>query len=82
MNGIQNDLPIALCRDAADAIEKGYNYTRPEYLPARIVKAVVVQDGTESGRSTVDIIFEDEKGQKHVTMLTGRLVQILSRMTL
>lgn len=81
MNGIQNDLPITICRDAEDAVERGYNYRRPEYLPARISQAVVVLNGTESGRATVDFIMEDEKGQKYIVMLTARLLQVLGEMT-
>ena len=81
MNGLQNDLPIVLCKDAEDAVERGYNYRRPEYLPARINQAVVVLNGTESGRATVDFVMEDEKGQKHVVMLTARLLQVLAETT-
>ena len=81
MNGIQNDLPITICADPTDAIAQGYVYCPPDYLPARLEKAVVVHNGTVEGRSTVDLLFTDESGQKHVVMLTGRLIQMLAEVT-
>jgi hypothetical protein len=79
ITGFQNDLLMVICQDADHATAKGYNYSQPEYKAARIEKVVIVQSGTEMGRSTVDFIFVDETGQKHVVMVTGRLVQMLAR---
>lgn len=72
---IQNTLSIAVAKNAADAIAQGFNYKEPEYKSIEIEKVVVVEDGTMSGRSTVDLILKDESGQKYVVMLTGRLLK-------
>ena len=74
--GPQNNLAIVVCQDAADAIAKGYDYASKgrEYKPIEISQAVVVRNGTESGKPTVDFVLTDETGQKYVVMLTGALV--------
>jgi hypothetical protein len=74
-NAVQNILTIAVCKDAAEATRQGYFYRPPVYLPIRISKVVVVEKGTKSGNATVDLILEDEKGQKFVCMLTGALLR-------
>lgn len=72
--GMQSDLNIRICASAQEAIDKGFVYRAPEYKPARLVQAVVVRNGTVEGNATVDLVFEDEDGQKHVVMLTQRLL--------
>lgn len=75
--GPQNNLSVVICQDAADAIARGYDYARApagEYKPIKISQAVVVRNGTEAGRPTVDFVLTDETGQKYVVMLTGALV--------
>lgn len=73
---IHNALNIAICKDADEAIERGFNYRAPEYLSMRIDQAVVVRNGTEAGKPTVDLIMVDPAtGQKYVAMLTGALVK-------
>jgi hypothetical protein len=68
-------LDVAVCYDAADAIDKGYMYRNPEYKAAVLKKAVVVQHGTMAGNATVDLIFEDSDGQKHVALITAALLR-------
>jgi hypothetical protein len=76
--GVQSSLAITVCKDAAEAIDKGLSYHRPTYLPIEIVKAVVVQNGTQSGNPSVDLILVDEKGQHYAMMITGRLLKMLT----
>lgn len=77
--GPQQHLKITVCSDAADAVAQGFNYSaEPErYKPIEIERAVVVQNGTEGGNSTVDFILKDQTGQRFVVMLTGRLLKLL-----
>ena len=72
--GVSTELAVTICDDPSDATEKGYFYRPPVYLPIRINKAVVVRKGTEGGKSTVDLIMEDEKGQKYVCMIPHALL--------
>ena len=72
--GVMNHLDIVVCKDADDAISKGYVYRAP-IKGAEIEKVVVVQEGTEGGNSTVDLLIRDEEGNQFVIMLTGRLVK-------
>lgn len=75
MNGLHNHLNIAVCKDATDAVSRGFDYKRPGYEPIRIVQVVVVENGTEGGNPTVDLVMQDERGQKYVAMVTGRLMK-------
>ena len=75
--GLQKHLDFVVCKDAHEAIAQGFVYQRPDYLPLEIMKAVVVQDGTEAGNPTVDLVLVDEKGQRYVLMITGRLLKAL-----
>lgn len=74
---VTHNLEISICEDAADAVDRGFHYTHPEYTGLRIEKAVVVQKGTTEGHSTVDLVLVDETGKKFVTMITGRLLAAL-----
>ena len=53
-------------------------YREPEYEAAILNSAVVVGNGTEKGNATVDLIFVDKKGQKHIAMITGGLMRMLN----
>lgn len=68
-------LTIDVCADASDATRKGYLYRPPVFKGLRIDKVVVVRNGTMTGLPTVDLVLEDEHGQKYVTMTTGRLLR-------
>lgn len=68
-------LPIQI----ADSPKDAPNYKRmPAFKGATITNAIVVLKGTVEGRSTVDIQFEDEGGNKFVSMITGSLVKQLA----
>jgi hypothetical protein len=70
MNLGTNDLNVVLY----DTPLMAPTYRKPEYKPANLTIAGVVGDGTVDGNPTVDLIFEDESGQKYVAMLTGNLI--------
>lgn len=69
-----NDLNLLL----SDSPDEAPKYDKPEYRLANLTTAHVVGRGTASGNPTVDFIFEDERGQKYVAMLTGGLVENLA----
>lgn len=72
-----NTLAIEIMQSPDQAVDAGYVYRSPEYLPVNIDKTVVVRQGTVDGGATVDIIFKDAKGQKYVTMITANLLRSL-----
>lgn len=45
---------------------------------AKILKVIIIKNGTESGSDTIDIQFEDDNGQKYVAMTTGRLLKVIA----
>jgi hypothetical protein len=47
----------------------------PAVKPIEINQVVVVRNGTQSGRPTVDIVLQDETGQRFVCMVTGALLK-------
>jgi hypothetical protein len=71
----QNHLSIHICEDAKDAIKRGHIYREPVYNEAMIEKIVVVKNGTEAGKSTVDITMIDKDGKRYVAMITGALLR-------
>lgn len=76
MFGIQTHLALVICDSPEDAVAKGFDYKTEK--PVEIQQAVIVRNGTESGRSTVDLIIVDEKGNKFVVMLTGSIIQMIA----
>ena len=74
MFGIMNHLDVVVCKDADEASQKGFDYGS-EFKAVEIEKVVVVEDGTQSHRSTVDLLFKDKDGNKYVVMLTGALLK-------
>lgn len=76
-NPLHNSLSVAICEDAADAIASGYDWksVTPAVKPIEIKKVVVVRKGTKAGSPTVDILLEDETGQRFVCMVTGALLK-------
>ena len=74
MFGIIDHLNIAICRDVDDAIAQGYVYRSP-MKPLNVAKVVVVRNGCESGRVTVDFLCADEQGGQYHFMITSRLLQ-------
>lgn len=74
MFGVNQSLAVVVCEDADDAINKGFLY-REGFTGVHIDKVVVVRKGTEAGKSTVDFILKDEKGNQYVVMVTGALLK-------
>lgn len=77
MFGVMTSMKVAVVEDAAEAIEQGFNYTDGDYKAVEIVQAIVVRNGTEAGRPSVDFILQDEDGNKYVVLLTGALLKAL-----
>lgn len=75
MFGIMQHLNIVMCEDADDAQNKGYIYVDGSYKAVEIDTVVVVKNGTETGKPTVDIILKDQEGNKMVVMVTGNLLK-------
>lgn len=76
-NAITQAVTIAVCEDASDATRQGYFYRPPIFKPIQLEKVVVVKNGTEGGRPTVDFVLQDETSQKFVFMITGSLLRSL-----
>lgn len=73
---IHDNLVITICKDASDAIRQGFHYREPVFKSMQIERVVVVQNGTESGKPTVDLILVDPAtGQKYVALVTGALLK-------
>ena len=73
---IHDSLHITICEDASDATRQGFHYREPVFKSMAIERVVVVQNGTESDKPTVDLILVDPAtGQKFVAMLTGALLK-------
>jgi len=66
-------------KDADEATDYGFNYNEWDTRPNTIVAtdAVIVRNGTVQGRPTIDLISVDAQGNKHVVMLTGRLLHAI-----
>lgn len=77
MFGVQHHLPFEVCRNAKEATQRGHFYRPPVFKPIQITNVVIVQDGTEAGKPTVDIVLQDESGQKYVVMITAALLKSL-----
>lgn len=76
-NPLTLHLDITICEDAADAVAKGFDHgtAKPPVLPIEVKQVVVVRNGTETGKPTVDFVLEDANGQRYVFMITGRLLK-------
>lgn len=73
----QNHVRLIICENAQDAIDKGYVYREPDYKGAVLETIVVVRGGMESGKSSVDLVFKDESGQRHVALLPTTLLKMI-----
>jgi len=66
------DLKIKICNSP----EEAPNYREQKgFTSVKWEEAIIVRNGTEEGRTTVDLILKDEKGNKYIAMITGRIVQ-------
>lgn len=71
-----NVLPIKI----VDSVEEAPNWARDfiDVRAAEIEQTIIVRNGTESGGSTVDIVFKDVEGNQFVAMTTGTIIQMLA----
>lgn len=77
MFGVMHQLTVVICKDAEEAIEKGYVYNNDngDTKAVEIETVVVVHNGTQAGNATVDLVLKDADGKKYVVMLTGNLLK-------
>lgn len=68
-----NTLEIIICDNPKEA--PNYNEDGKGFKPVNLLKAIIVRNGTAGGNSTVDLQFENEKGERFITMLTGALLK-------
>lgn len=71
-------LKVSVYADSQAAIDAERVYRAPEYNAITIDEAVVVQNGTQGGNATVDLLLRDEKGNKFVVMITNNLLQTIN----
>lgn len=78
-NPITRHLSITICNDSDEATAQGFDWgarkANEEVLPIEVKQVVVVRKGTKEGNPTVDFVLEDERGQRYVFMVTGRLLR-------
>jgi hypothetical protein len=67
-----------LAIELSDSPSEAPSYKLPEHRLAKLVSARIVGRGTVNGEPTVDLIFEDENGQKFVAMKTGNIMIMLA----
>ncbi len=67
-------LEISICNSPEEAVQKGHVYHHG-FTALTLKSAVVVQNGTVAGNSTVDLVFEDSSGNKYVAMTTMNLLK-------
>jgi hypothetical protein len=72
-----NAINMHVFQDADEATGYGFNYNEWDKRPTAGVAtdAVIVRNGTVQGLPTIDLISTDAQGNKHVVMLTGRLLK-------
>lgn len=77
VNPLHSHLQVSICDDAQDAIAKGFDWkaAQPAVKPIEITQVVVVRNGTQTGKPTVDLVLTDDTGQRFVCMLTGVLLK-------
>lgn len=74
-----NSINMHVFQDADEATGYGFNYNEWDKHPERITAtdAVIVLNGTVRGLPTIDLVCVDEHGNKHVMLITGRLLQVV-----
>lgn len=67
-----NSIQIKIC----DSIEDAPNYNKlGGYQAVSLKELIIVKKGTVGGNDTIDLIFEDEEGNKFVSMITAKLLK-------
>lgn len=60
------------------SVDEAPSYSPKEYTGAELVEAAIIKNGTHGGNPTVDLIFVDNKGNKFVAMITGKLLKSIT----
>ena len=69
-----NSVNIKIC----DTVEDAPNYKKMGgYTSLSIGDFVIVGQGRQSGRPTIDVLLTDDEGKRYVAMITGTLVEML-----
>lgn len=68
-------ITMKIFRSPEEATEAGYVYREPKYKPVEITTAVIVGNGTVSGKPTVDLILKGPDGQEYVAIVTAQLFE-------
>jgi hypothetical protein len=55
------------------------NYNTGVYEAVKLKSAVIVHNGTVNGNSTVDLIFVDAQGNKHVALVKASYLEMITR---
>jgi hypothetical protein len=79
VNPITTHMKVTVFKDGQDAAANGYNYNvfTPKVRPVELKEVVVVSEGTNSGKPTVDFLVEDEAGNRYVFMVTAALLKTI-----
>ena len=77
MSGMDKMVTQRLGISIADSI--GDSPVYKNWNNIRMVKAIIVRNGTKEGRSTVDLQCVDSNGNKHLIMVTGAIINSLSK---
>ena len=74
---LHRHLNVVVCADVDDAIARGYDWlnAKPAVKPIKVNEVVVVRNGTQAGKPTVDFLLEDDTGQRFVFLVTGALLK-------
>jgi len=73
--GLTRAITITIYKDSQEAADEGCVYSESNFKSVVLKQVVVVKKGTEAGNSTVDLILEDEEGNKYVTLVTSRILK-------
>lgn len=66
-------ISIKICNSIQEA--PNWNTNGSGMKGAMIREAIIVRKGMESGNDTVDLIFEDQQGNKYCALITARLLK-------
>lgn len=71
-------LKVTVCKDVQDAIDKGYDYAaRGDFSGIHLKEVVIVHGGMASGLPSVDLILEDNDGNKYVAVTSAAMLKVL-----
>jgi len=68
---------ISLFETPEQAAEAGFVYREPNFTGVLLDAIVIVRKGTIGNNATLDLILNDEKGNKYVALVKARELQIV-----